>query len=281
MNYLNLHTDLLRSEEYIGAEPLERATWLSLLAWCATQENGGIIADCKNWSDRKWQQICGITKSEVETISELYEFKDDNLVVNFYPIESENTVKAKRENGNKGGRPKQTQWEKPCGYPKPNHMDNHEVNLTETTRLTETEPQAKRKEKKGKEMEGKEKKRTPPLSPSGEWDQIFPSGSKNKSAGDQKKTKVMRNNELMVKLGALFNRQEGTLWSVYEAKALQTLNPSKESLEAILNLYLKTNYEYKRGSLETLLNNWMKDTDTAMKYMPKSQPQQQAFTGYK
>ena len=47
MNYLNIHTDILRGVEFIGAEPTERATWIALLGWCATQENGGVIDDCK------------------------------------------------------------------------------------------------------------------------------------------------------------------------------------------------------------------------------------------
>ena len=66
MNWININTDTLRSEEYLGAEPVERATWLNLLAWCCAQENGGEIENCREWKDRKWQQLCGVTKTEVE-----------------------------------------------------------------------------------------------------------------------------------------------------------------------------------------------------------------------
>lgn len=115
MNYLNLHTDTLRSAEYLGADPIERATWLNLMGWCASQENGGIISGGSSWTDRKWQQLCGITKAEVELISELYHFDPDgNLQVRFYPSDKESEVRTKREtartNGRKGGRPpKETQ----------------------------------------------------------------------------------------------------------------------------------------------------------------------------
>lgn len=157
MNYLNIHTDTLKSVEFIGAGPVERATWICLLGWCATQENGGVIEDCSEWPDRKWQQLCGVLKSEVETISELYGFQDRNLVVEFYPIESELAVKAKRAAGKKGGRPrketaetKQQEGNKPYGY--------HNGKPSGVSEL-------KRKERKGKEKEGKEMKRNeiPPI----------------------------------------------------------------------------------------------------------------------
>lgn len=111
MNFLNIHTDFLRSEAYLGAEPIERATWLNLMAWCATQENGGVILGASEWTDRKWQQLCGVTKEEATLVSDLYQLNESgDLVVNHYPKEKEEEVKTKREtakaNGKKGGRPK-------------------------------------------------------------------------------------------------------------------------------------------------------------------------------
>jgi len=106
MNYLNIHTDILKGEDFIGSEPTERATWLCILAWCATQENGGVIEDCEGWKDRQWQQLCGVTEAEVKTITKLYGFENGNLMVSHYPIESESAVKAKRKAGKKGGRPR-------------------------------------------------------------------------------------------------------------------------------------------------------------------------------
>lgn len=116
MNYLNIHTDLLRSEEYLGAEPVERATWLNLMGWCASQENGGVIRKAHEWTDRKWQQLCGVTLREIQTPSKLYFFKDGgNLVVWSYPADKEKEVKINRKNGKKGqteeGRnPEKTGW---------------------------------------------------------------------------------------------------------------------------------------------------------------------------
>ncbi len=125
MNWINLNIDVIRGEEYIDAEPVSRATWISLMAWCCSQENGGVIKDARAWGDRKWQQLCGVTLSEVETTCFLYGFEGDNLVVNFYPLDQELKVQKNRQSGKKGGRPRkvealqsiETQGEKPCGLP--------------------------------------------------------------------------------------------------------------------------------------------------------------------
>jgi hypothetical protein len=131
MKWLNIEIEILRGSEYLGAEPLERATWLSLMGWCAAQENGGTIPDCIGWGSRKWQQLCGVTKEEVEIGSELYSFEDGSLYVHFYPITQQAAVKAKREAGKKGGRPKKTDEPEPLKTKeeKPHGLenDNHEV----------------------------------------------------------------------------------------------------------------------------------------------------------
>jgi hypothetical protein len=150
MHWINIHTETLRGEEFVGAEPLERATWLSLLGWCCAQENSGRIESCSDWTTRKWQQLCGITLEEVQIKSALYTFDGSDLIVHFYPIEQQESVAAKRENGKKGGRPKKIkqaetltqQGDKPCGYGLVNHEGNHMGNLDITLK--------ERKEKEGK-----------------------------------------------------------------------------------------------------------------------------------
>jgi hypothetical protein len=155
MNYLNIHTDLLRSEEYLGAEPVERATWLNLMGWCASQENGGIIKDAHDWTDRKWQQLCGVTLREIQTPSKLYFFKDGgNLVVWSYPADKEKEVKTNRKNGKRGGRPRKEETQKkPGGFESENQVvSNRETDLkTEWFEIAETEG-------KGREGNGKKSK---------------------------------------------------------------------------------------------------------------------------
>jgi len=57
MRWLNIEIANLRSPAFVGAEPVERATWLSLLAYCSDQENGGVIKGCREWKDRQWQKV--------------------------------------------------------------------------------------------------------------------------------------------------------------------------------------------------------------------------------
>jgi hypothetical protein len=104
MKWLNIEIATLRSPKFIGAEPVERATWLSLLGYCADQENGGRIVGCIKWKDRTWQQACGITHGEVSLKSKLYVWEGDDLLVEFYPLEKEAELRAKREAGSRGGK---------------------------------------------------------------------------------------------------------------------------------------------------------------------------------
>lgn len=163
MNWLNISIEMMRSSEYLGAEPVERATWLNLMAWCAGQENGGIIEGAADWTDRKWQQVCGVTKEEATLVSELYglETNSGSLVVHFYPSDKEQEVKAKRDtarvNGKKGGRPKKTE-PKTDQEPKPD-------NKKEPSLVNSEKAERKGKERKGIGKEDISCPATPPKSP--------------------------------------------------------------------------------------------------------------------
>lgn len=104
MRWLNIEIATLRSPAFVGAEPVERATWLSLLAYCADQENGGVIKRCRDWKDRQWQQTCGITLLEAQLEAELWTWSGDDLRVAYYPKTKEEEIKAKRQAGASGGR---------------------------------------------------------------------------------------------------------------------------------------------------------------------------------
>lgn len=103
MNWLNIHTSTLRSPEVIGSSPVERATWLLVLAHCVEQENGGKIEGALAWKCRQWQQTCGVTLREIRASSRLLRFDGDDLICNFYPHSKEEEVKNKREAGRAGG----------------------------------------------------------------------------------------------------------------------------------------------------------------------------------
>ena len=103
MNWLNINVATLRSAEYIGSEPIARATWLNVSGWCCTQENGGRIPDSRNWKDRQWQQICGVTADEINASHPLLYWEGNDLLVWNYPVQKQSEVAAKREAGRKGG----------------------------------------------------------------------------------------------------------------------------------------------------------------------------------
>lgn len=99
MNWLNISIPLLRSPEYIGSAPTERATWISLQGYCADQENGGRIVGARSWNDRKWQQVAGVTHEEAHAATPLLIWDADDLVLWQYPISQEHVAAAKRLGG--------------------------------------------------------------------------------------------------------------------------------------------------------------------------------------
>jgi len=103
MNWINIQTSTLRSPQFIGSDPIARGTWISVLGYCYEQENGGLIANCKGWKDRQWQQICGVTRNEIDGATWLMQWQDNDLIVWNYPHETEDEIKRKREAGRKGG----------------------------------------------------------------------------------------------------------------------------------------------------------------------------------
>ena len=120
MEWLNLHTSLLDSPQVIGAEPVDRGTWLMLLRYCIGQENSGIISDCKSWKDRKWQQVVRVTQAETQALTDLWQWQGQDLYVFGYPLDKQAEIqhlrhigklttpakaKAARDNGKNGGRP--------------------------------------------------------------------------------------------------------------------------------------------------------------------------------
>lgn len=143
MEYINIPLYVIRSNEYIGADPTQRATWLSLVAWSCDQENMGRIAGARSWGDRRWMQSCGVMASEVAESCGLFHWDGDDLVISFYPADAQREIERKREiaraNGRKGGR-------KPSSEPIP------ETNVGNQARIANESPLES--EKKGKEKKG-------------------------------------------------------------------------------------------------------------------------------
>lgn len=103
MNYLNLNISTLRAPEFLGSEPVARATWLCVVGYCIDQENNGRVLACKGWKDRQWQQTCGVTLEEVNASAPLLAWDGDDLVVWRYPLAHQAKCETNRENGRAGG----------------------------------------------------------------------------------------------------------------------------------------------------------------------------------
>ena len=103
MKYLGILTSARTAPEFVGVDPVQRATWLCLMLFCAEHETGGVISGCRSWGDRRWMQTCGVTKSEIMVESTLFHFIGNDLSVWGYQDEYEASVLARREAGRKGG----------------------------------------------------------------------------------------------------------------------------------------------------------------------------------
>lgn len=143
MEFINIHSAHLNSAAFKGAEPVCRATWLMLLQFCCTQENGGRIESCHEWGDRRWQQICAVTLKEVRTKCELWRWEGNDLIVEFYPSKKEAEVRAKRQAGVETAR---RRWE-----PEANSSATSSNALLDPKKLD-----AEGKVREGKVREGKE-----------------------------------------------------------------------------------------------------------------------------
>lgn len=108
MIWLNVKVAMLHDEVCASATPHELGIWFRLLAYCASQENGGTIMNCIGWTDRQWWVAAGISKAELDqTKSRLWTWSGVQtgvLWVYGYPKDQEAIVKAKREGGKRGAR---------------------------------------------------------------------------------------------------------------------------------------------------------------------------------
>jgi hypothetical protein len=156
LEYLNLTITSFQRPEYLFSEPIARATWLNLITWCARVENSGRIEDCRAWTNRQWQQVCGVTLKEVNRICDLWSWEGDDLVVWAFPVEQQEVVIRRRqtakENGRAGGRP-----------PK-NKTHEEPTSVSDDEPISESVKEGK--EREGNEREGNEKKAAGAYAPS-------------------------------------------------------------------------------------------------------------------
>jgi len=150
VQWLNIQITDLHSEQFLGSDPTDRATWLALLGYCASQENGGTIDNACSWSDRMCQQVLGVTKDELDHPTQLWTRENDCVTVWAYPVDQERVLQAKREGGKAGGI-KSGAARKPKPEPKAKPAAKDEGVLEGVLEgILEGVPEGKGKERKGK-----------------------------------------------------------------------------------------------------------------------------------
>lgn len=97
MTYLNIPAVVLRNEVMTDATHAQKGVWLTLMAYCVEQENGGKIRGVFAWSEIKLARALGVQKSDLFEGSPLWTRKGDDLEVEFYPKEKQRIVQAKRK----------------------------------------------------------------------------------------------------------------------------------------------------------------------------------------
>lgn len=78
---LSIPIEFFVSRDYRGSEPLDRGTWLALLAHCYVEGNDGRIRGAKRWTDRAALQVAGVTMQEIRKQCALWTWEGDDLVV--------------------------------------------------------------------------------------------------------------------------------------------------------------------------------------------------------
>jgi len=270
MNWLNIRLVNLRSAEYIGSDPVGRATWLSVIAYCCEQENGGRIVGARSWKDRQWQQTCGVTLEEVDGTSLLLKWDGNDLVVWSYPADKEYEIQSKREAGSRGGYSKAKRARE--AQPEESAKHEHKLNCSSATSSangsapTEEEGERNRKENRNGTTT-LPASQTPRGMKDGEGKPLLPTTDQSK------------------RIAKLFHRKLTTSWSQDEYAAYRKIGiVPDEDLEAIENYYAenwppKTGQNILRHDLQTFLNNFTGELDRAKNYMAgKSQERSSLFT---
>lgn len=149
MRFLNIEITVLKSAEFLGQEPVDRATWLCLQTYCTLMETGGVVTGCGQWGDRKWQQVVGITKEEAHRACPLWQWEGDSIILWGYNHFEEERIKTLRsrasEAGKSSGARRSNQTVQPDGSTEP-------LNETVQPKGNRTD---ERTERKGKEKNEK------------------------------------------------------------------------------------------------------------------------------
>jgi hypothetical protein len=255
MQWLNLQTSMRTAPQFIGADPVQRATWVCLMLYAAEHETGGVIRNCADWKDRQWQQTCGVTKAEIEDACDLWTRDGADIVLWGYPIDKEQVVRAKREYAAKGGRVSGEARAKHEPEAQTKHMLHHMPKHMD--------------ERKGKERKGKEEERNIVI---GESVHVSPGVQ-----GEENRAQVTAKNEPKRKGTVAQSPPTLAEWLAYAA----TLNPPLPADEAenIRDFYASKGWKVGtapmrdwHAAVRTCHRRWRQQLDPGKSRSPYSNP---------
>jgi len=143
MDHFNIKTTEMRAVAFTSAPMKERGIWLTLMLHCVATEKA-VIESCRNWPEKNWLSVLGVSKADVIKGGSMWEWVNDDLMVWNFPHHHLKVLAVKRAQGPKGkdgGRPKNGN---PDGFP---------------TRLSHDHTHAETLKDKVIERENKEKER--------------------------------------------------------------------------------------------------------------------------
>lgn len=271
MEWINLHSSVLGAPEFLLSTESERGTWLCLLGYCCTQENGGRIDGAKNWPAAAWPQICRVAAKSVARASALWSWDGEDLVVRHYPTEKESEVRAKRDAARSGGLR--------SGEARRKHsFNNASTNDEAKSKHSFNSASTEGKGREGKGMEGEEEGSA---SASASTEGSLPGIPAEPTAKPERARKGPKTPEelgepmasRLLRVGALLRRRASTPWKVEELEAFRAMrldvcaddefDADLLALEGYYSLPLPAERNYRRRELLTLLHNWPDDVSKA------------------
>ena len=104
MRFFPVECATVTGTDFICATFEQQGQWLSLMTYCATQENGGRIEGAAVMPEVFFQRALNMTKRDLQSDCPLWEWDGEDLSVKFYPLQNQEKCEALRESGRKGGR---------------------------------------------------------------------------------------------------------------------------------------------------------------------------------
>lgn len=277
MDFINLHTSVLDSEEYVAATVAQRGTWLSIYRYCAGQENGGRIEGAKAWSDRTWLKICGVSLREVGAGCRLWGWEGETLVLRFYNLETEANVNRLRSQAAAGAHARWHRSGIPSGMP-----EGMPSGIPQGTPEGNGVGNAKGKERERKEREYRAGGQVAPASGHSNGTKTHTGQRKRKPGSVLPSEQPSPVCERMISIGLLFRRQAAMPWTAKEVEAFQQqrladcpladFDAQLETMGGYYGAKIPREIDFRRRELLTLLNNWPGELDKARAFNRDREP---------